>query len=279
MTNYNTLWSSATPGLIIFLIDQSASMQEEFINGKNKAEFTAAVINETINDLILQCSSGNVVKDCLFFSLIGYGGKGGNSDDDVRSGYIGSFADNPLRFETVTKKISDGEGNFIEIEEEIPIFIEPTCPENGLTPMAEAFEFAQRLIAAWMEKKPDNPAPVVINISDGFPFTGNDDEEEEIRRTASKAYEIMSMQMNDGNPLVFNIHLGIGLECRFEESSLELPDENARFLFSISSKVPRAYKEVGKRYDFDIRPNSRGFISNASPDSFIKFISFGSSSK
>ncbi len=279
MTNYNTLWSSATPGLIIFLIDQSASMQEEFIDGKNKAEFTASVINETINDLILQCSSGNMVKDRLFVSLIGYGGKGGNSVDDVRSGYIGSFADNPLRFETVIKKISDGEGGFVEIEEEIPIFIEPTCPENGLTPMAEAFEFAQRLIATWMDKKPENPAPVVINISDGFPFTGNDDEEEEIRRTASKAYEIMSMQMNDGNPLVFNIHLGIGLECRFEESSIELPDENAKFLFSISSKVPRAYKEVGKRYDFDIRPNSRGFISNASPDSFIKFISFGSSSK
>lgn len=279
MSNYSTLWSSATPGLIIFLIDQSASMREEFFGDKNKAEFTASVINETINDLILQCSSGNIVKDRLFVSLIGYGGKGGVSVDDVRSGYIGAFADNPLRFEKIKKNIPDGEGGFIEIEEEMPIFIEPTCPENGLTPMAEAFEFARQLVAAWMDKKPNNPAPVIINISDGFPFTGKDDEEEDIRNTTSKVFEIMSMQMNDGNPLIFNVHLGIGQECRFEESSLELPDENAKFLFSISSKVPRAYKEVGRRYDFDIKPNSRGFISNASADSFIKFISFGSSSK
>ncbi|MFK8266756.1 hypothetical protein [Capnocytophaga cynodegmi] len=279
MNNYTTMWSSATPGFIIFLIDQSASMQEEFTADKNKAEFTASVINETINDLILQCSSGNMVKDRLFVSLIGYGGKGGTSVDDIRSGYISSFAESPLRFEAVKKNIPDGDGGFIEIEEEVPIFIEPTCPENGLTPMAEAFEFAKQLVTAWIEKKPKNPAPVIINISDGFPFTGKDDDDEDIRNTTNKAYEIMSMHMDDGNPLVFNIHLGIGKECRFEESSLELPDENAKFLFSISSKVPRAYKEVGRRYDFDIRPNSRGFISNASADSFIKFISFGSSSK
>ena len=148
MSNYSTLWSSATPGLIIFLIDQSASMREEFFGDKNKAEFTASVINETINDLILQCSSGNIVKDRLFVSLIGYGGKGGVSVDDVRSGYIGAFADNPLRFEKIKKNIPDGEGGFIEVEEEMPIFIEPTCPENGLTPMAEAFEFARQLVAA-----------------------------------------------------------------------------------------------------------------------------------
>lgn len=279
MSDYSTLWSSATPGYIIILIDQSASMREEFVDNKNKAEFTASVINDTINDLILQCSSGNMVKDRLFVSLIGYGGKGGTSVDDVRSGYIGSFADNPLRFEVIKKNIPDGYGDFIEIEEEVPIFIEPTCPENGLTPMAEAFDFAKQLVEAWVSKKPNNPAPVIINISDGYPFTGRGNEDKDMHNTINNAYEIMSIKTNDGNPLIFNVHLGIGQECSFESEPENLPDEDAKLLFSISSEVPEVYKEVGKRYGFDIKPNSRGFISNASPDSFIKFISFGSSSK
>jgi hypothetical protein len=45
-------WSSKTPGYIIFLVDQSGSMSETYPEKRNKAAFTAMVINRTISELI-----------------------------------------------------------------------------------------------------------------------------------------------------------------------------------------------------------------------------------
>src|SRR5690554_2950541 len=194
--NNSKQWSSATPGYIIFLVDQSGSMGEDYIvnpngNNQNKAEFTALVINRTINDLIFTNSAGDKIKDRVFVSIIGYGGQGGNSVDDIRSDYLSAFADSPLRTEKVKKKVSDGAGGLVEIEEEMAIYLEPTCPRNGLTPMGEALDFAKQLIEGWITKKPENPAPVIINVSDGLPYEGNNGDEP--NKTIRIAKELMNI--------------------------------------------------------------------------------------
>lgn len=273
--NNSKQWSSATPGYIIFLVDQSGSMEEPYAEGKNKAEFTALVINRTINELINTNMDGEKVKDRVFISMIGYGGSGSLAVDDIRSDYLSSFADNPLRMENIKKKVSDGAGGLIEINEQMPIFIEPTA--NGLTPMADALSFAKELIEGWLQKKPDNPAPIIINISDGLPYTGNSDDEA-MQKAIIVSKEIMDISSSDGNPLIFNSHIGDGsIKCGFEESESELTDEQAKFLFKISSKVPESYKQAAAKQDFKVKTDSRGFVSNADPESFIKFINFGSS--
>ncbi|MBU3658696.1 MAG: VWA domain-containing protein [Flavobacteriales bacterium] len=271
-------WSSATPGYIIFLVDQSGSMGQDYTGGKNKAEFTALVINRTINDLIFTNSAGDKVKDRVFISIIGYGGQGGNSVDDIRSDYLSAFADSPLRTEKVKKKVSDGAGGLVEIEEEMAIYLEPTCPENGLTPMGEALDFAKQLIEGWISKKPDNPAPVIINVSDGMPYTGGnamDDKEKAI----SVANSIMNIKTNDGNPIIFNVHVGQPPfnESKFESSESKILDEEGKLLFKISSKVPETYREAARKYEFVTSADSKGFVSNAGPETLIKFINFGSS--
>lgn len=276
--NNSKQWSSATPGYIIFLVDQSGSMSENYTGGNNKAEFTALVINRTINDLIFTNSAGDKIKDRVFISIIGYGGQGGNSVEDIRSDYLSAFADSPLRTEKIKKKISDGAGGLVEIEEEMAIYLEPTCPRNGLTPMAEALEFAKQLIEGWISKKPDNPAPVVINVSDGMPYTGTngiDDTEKAI----SLANSIMSISTNDGNPILFNVHLGQPPfnESKFESSESKITDEQGKLLFKISSKVPQTYREAARKHEFVTLEDSRGFVSNAGPETLIKFINFGSS--
>jgi uncharacterized protein YegL len=281
--NNSKQWSSATPGYIIFLVDQSGSMGENYIvnpngNNQNKAEFTALVINRTINELILAMSAGDKVKDRVFISIIGYGGQGGNSVDDVRSDYLSAFSDTPLRTEKVKKKISDGAGGLVEIEEDMQIFLEPTFPRNGLTPMGEAFEFAKKLIEGWIDKKPENPAPVIINVSDGMPYTGgnaNDD----VEKAILAANSIMNINTNDGNPIIFNVHLGQPPfnESKFESSESKISDEEGKFLFKISSKVPEAYREAARKHEFITSEDSRGFVSNAGPETLIKFINFGSS--
>lgn len=276
--NNSKQWSSATPGYIIFLVDQSGSMSESYTGGKNKAEFTALVINRTINDLIFTNSAGDKIKDRVFISIIGYGGQGGNSIDDIRSDYLSAFADSPLRIERVKKKVSDGAGGLVEIEEEMAVFLEPACPKTGLTPMAEAFDFAKVLIDGWISKKPDNPAPVVINVSDGVPFTGSN-VTDDIEKTINVANSIMDINTKDGNPIIFNVHLGQPPfnENKFEASESNISNEEGKFLFKISSKVPETYREAARKHEFVTSEGSRGFVSNAGPETLIKFINFGSS--
>lgn len=278
MSNNSKQWSSANPGYIIFLIDQSGSMGEDYTGGKNKAEFTSLVINRTINDLIFTNSAGDKIKDRVFISLIGYGGKGGNSVEDIRSDYLSVFADSPLRIEKIKKKVSDGAGGLVEIEEEMAMYVEPTCPRNGLTPMAEALDFAKQLIEGWITKKPDNPAPVIINVSDGMPYTGSNPIDD-IEKTISTASSIMNINTGDGNPLIFNVHLGHPPfnETKFSSTENEVSDDEGKILFKISSKVPETYREAARKHEFVTDVDSRGFVSNAGPETLIKFINFGSS--
>lgn len=276
--NNSKQWSSATPGYIIFLVDQSGSMGEDYTGGNNKAEFTALVINRTINDLIFTNSAGDKIKDRVFISIIGYGGQGGNSVDDIRSDYLSAYADSPLRTEKVKKKVSDGAGGLVEIEEEMAIYLEPTCPRNGLTPMGEALDFAKQLIEGWISKKPDNPAPVIINVSDGMPYTGGN-AIEDAEKAVSVANSIMNVNTNDGNPIIFNVHLGQPPfnESKFESSESKISDEEGKLLFKISSKVPETYRDAARKHEFVTSEDSRGFVSNAGPETLIKFINFGSS--
>jgi len=269
-------WSSATPGYMIFLIDQSGSMGENYAEGKTRAKFTAQVINSTISELIMANMAGEKVKDRVFISMIGYGGSSNLSVDDIRSDYLSSFADSPLRIEQIRKKVSDGAGGLVEINESSPIFIEPLS--NGLTPMAEALTFTKELIQGWLQKMPDNPAPIIINVSDGLPYTGGT-VEEGMEKAITVAKEIMAIESSDGNPLIFNAHIGEHGDSKynFVESESDIADEQAKFLFRISSNVPESYKEAANKEDFRALPNSRGFVSNADPVEFISFINFGSS--
>lgn len=267
-------WSSATPGYIIFLVDQSGSMQESYTEGKTRAEFTSLVINSTINELINTNMDGEKVKDRVFISMIGYGGSSSLAVDDIRSDYLSSFADNPLKIDNIKKKISDGAGGLVEIDVQMPVFIEPKA--NGLTPMADALSFAKELIEGWLQKKPDNPAPIIINISDGLPYTG-DSIDSAMNNAISISKQIMNINSSDGNPLIFNCHLGEGQTQSFNEKEGELSDEQAKFLFNISSEIPDSYRVAAAKHDFIIKDKSRVFVSNAKPEMFIKLINFGSS--
>ena len=218
---------------------------------------------------------GNTVKNRVFISLIGYGGKGGSSVEDIKSAKLSEFANNPLRIESKKQKVSDGNGGLIEIQTQNPIFIEPVA--NGCTPMGKALELAKQKIINWTIQYPGNPAPVIINISDGLPYEENNSQKAELE-AANAANEIMKLSCNDGNPLIFNAHLGNSKDiCVCSASENELPDEQAKFLFAISSKIPNSYKDAAKKQELNIKPYSKGFVSNADPETFIKFINFGSS--
>jgi uncharacterized protein YegL len=268
-------WSSNTPGYLIFLVDQSGSMKSPYSGSQNRATFTALAINRVINEIIENNAHGATVKNRTFISIIGYGGQGGVSVENLRSDYLQDFANNPLRIEKMQKQVSDGAGGLVSVDIEMAIHVEAVA--NGLTPMGKAFEEAKQLIEAWIQKKPDNPAPVVINISDGIPYEATGAEPQ---RTIQAANEIMQLSTADGSPLIFNAHISDGKKKKkgFEEAESELGDDDeAKLLFKISSVVPDAYKAAAKVVGFEVKPNSRAFVSNADPMTLINFINFGSS--
>jgi len=277
MTNYSKQWSAATPGYLIFLIDQSSSMENPYTKENTRAEYTAEVINQTINELIAANAAGETVKNRVFISLIGYGGS--NSVENLRSDYLSSYAESNIRVEKFTKKVSDGANGWVNMEIEMPIFLDPKA--SGVTPMSGAFGLAKKLIQGWILKKNDNPVPVVINVSDGRPEAGRPDLDKiEIEQTILVANDIMRLQTLDGYPLIFNVHIANGgTEIKFPEYEFELNgDSMAELLFKISSEVPLVYKQAAKDLNLkSIGDNAKGFISNASPETLLKFINFGSS--
>ena len=252
-------------------------MKEYYSGGKTKAEFTAQVINNIIKDLIFSNMNGNDVKDRVFLSIIGYGGSDTLGIDDIRSEYLSVFANNPLRRDKIKKTIPNSSGETVEVDVIMPVFIDPIA--HGLTPMSDAFSFAKDLIDGWLQKMPDNPAPIIINISDGLPYAGDRGFCEK-QATIDVCEKIKQMVTGDGSPLIFNSHIGDGIiEYQFTENESEIVhDEQASFLFSISSNVPESYLQAAKKFGFsNVKTTSKGFISNCTPEDFISFINFGSS--
>jgi hypothetical protein len=273
MEKYAKQWSSAEPGLMIFLIDQSGSMNEPW-EGGTRAEETAKAINNIVNNIVLKNMDGDAPKNRCYLSLIGYGSNG-NDVTVINKGFLKEIADNYIRIEKMQKL--DGIGGTLEVE--MPIWLEPVS--NGLTPMAGAFELAIDIIDKWLGKHPENPAPIVINISDGMAYNGNQSNEMEEAENTIKAFKNINNQKTsrDEAPLVFNVHIGgNNKKIGFPENESEIGDDDmGKFLFQISSVVPDAIKNNAKGLKFPIKDNSRAFIANADLIDLIQFIEFGSS--
>lgn len=263
---YEKQMSSASPGYLVFLIDQSGSMEDDY-NGESKADFTAVAINKMLDNIIIANTTGNSVKDRCFISLIGYGGN--NGVEEIWSDYLSKFADNPLRLEKRKQLVSDGAGGLIEREIDFPVWIDPVAGYQ--TPMGEAFERAKQLVQEWINSNPDFPAPIVINITDGLP-----NDEQLVREHAT---DLKSLQCKDGNVLVFNIHIEKGgNELYFPTTDSSLPNEY-KFLYHITSVIPENYYEGAEKAGLGryLQPNCRGYIFNAKPEDLIRFLRFGSS--
>ena len=176
-------WSSATPRLLIILIDQSGSMLSPYSGNESRTVFASKVINRVINEIIQK----NFTKNRCFISVIGYN----HNVKELCSGYLTELYNNPLRIETIKKKISDGAGGLVEQEIKMPIWIEPIT-QDGATNMKGAFLMAKQLVEKWMQDKPQNPAPVIINISDGIPYYEGKDPHICMQETIQVAKDIMN---------------------------------------------------------------------------------------
>ena len=265
-------WSSATPGLLIILLDQSGSMLSDY-EGTTRTAFASLAVNKVIDNIIQKNFDGDAPKNRCFISVIGYN----HNVRELCSGWLKDLDEKPLRYETLKKKTPDGTGGICEIEIKQPVWVE-TIDKDGATNMLGAFSLAKDLVEKWINDNPDWPAPVIINISDGVPYYDGKDYHDCMEETIVLAKEIMGMTNSDGNVLIFNAQIDSSngsVVCPNDRSKFS--QEGAQFLFDITSEIPESYKAAAAKNELPIEDGSRGCIFGADGVQLIQLIDFGSS--
>ena len=272
MANNEMQWSSAAPGLLIFLVDQSGSMLHPYEGNENRTQFATKVINRMIDNIIQTNYNGDKPKNRCFVSVIGYN----HNVNVLTSGYLQELDATPKRIEKVKQKISDGAGGIIEIDRNMPIWIDPIS-EDGATNMTGALRSAKEIIEKWISDYPDRPAPVIINISDGYPYYEGKDVKLCMQEAISVANEIKAINTIDGKIQIFNAKIGEGAKSKFPTTRDVLTSEEAKFLFDISTEVPDAYRPAAESRGLEIPVGARGCICQCDAIELIQLIDFGSS--
>ena len=271
---YNKPFSSGSPGLIIYLLDQSDSMNAPYgkDESKSKAEYCAEILMNLTQEVVLNNLVGDQdVIDRAFIVVIGYGG---NGYDDEGSAKI-------ILHEPLSEIANILEKNYDN-------FIKPIA--NGITPMHQAFKKANNIINNWIglwEEKSLNPisefpSPVIMNISDGMPgYQGlGEKAKEDVKLEINN---ILHHKFDDGIPLIFNIHISsdIGETIILPDQISSDSDESIKFFFDISSNMPEQWRRnaqvVLKGNDFVDQLTSETKLVSYQTDSklLIKLLRFG----
>ena len=263
---YRNRYTVSNPGLVIILVDQSASMSQPF-GGKNRAECAANAINHFIQDIIAKCVCGIDVRDKVKIVVIGYGCEKGNNAYVIVKGSNKELVDSPLRIESITKRFPDGVGGLVEIKSSAAIWVEPKAV--GGTPMASAFELTHQVINEWINTRQklgvnvieDDPIPIIINITDGMPNDG----EENVRENVQK---IKSIAFLDGNPILINIHLS---ESVLQTIFPNVPptDLCGSFIYDISSELPEEWKSWAKFNELPFDGNRKMCVTCCGDDHLL----------
>lgn len=271
MSTHSKQWSSATPGLLIILLDQSGSMMRDY-EGTTRTKFATLAVNKVIDNIIQKNFDGDSPKNRCFISVIGYN----HEVKEICSGWLKDLDASPLRYETLKKKAPDGTGGLVEYEVKQPVWVEP-IDKDGATNMYGAFQLAKELVEKWMKDYADSPAPVIINISDGVPYYDGKDIKECMQETVSLVNEIMNISNEDGCVLVFNAQIDSVPTSVFPSDRNEIQQDAGQFLYDITSVVPESYKGAAAKNELPTRDGSRGCIFGADGIQLIQLIDFGSS--
>ena len=280
-TAYTAQITRNTPTAFIFLIDQSVSMQKyTTLYGEEMpmAEAVARIVNHQLNELVLRCIKGSETRDYYDIAIIGYGEK-------AYSGWKGELEgrdfvkpselkEHPYKKITTKKETRTRKGvKVVEVEEVQWIEAEAT---KSWTRVHHAFEKAKGLLDEWMEKHHDKDCypPTIINITDGE-FNGATKE-----YVLQQANELKSMFTNDGNVILFNIHISankaVCVTCPASKDEVSF-SSLATTMYEMSSLLPMRYSDRIADLRGDGTPNNRyrAMSINADMSTLIQLMDIG----
>jgi hypothetical protein len=260
--SYSAEISRNNPTAFLFVIDRSGSMNEQTPEGLPKAQMLSDVMNRLFSEMILKCSKTEGVRNYFEIGVIGYDSTIGIVNP-LPGELVGNwlnpvslFETNPLRLEERMKKIPDGAGGVIETSIRFPVWFDPIA--QGGTPMCAALSMACNILNNWCENHPNAYPPLLVHVTDGQSTDGDPE---------AIAKDIQQLSTEDGNVLVFNIHLSKqgGREMMFPSSVQDLPDGYAEKLFNMSSRLPENIVNLARNEEIaDVSSESRGFAYQVS---------------
>lgn len=225
-------WSTWTPGLIVILLDTSELMSRCLPGTSTPRCVEAAEIVNRIIDFFIQLNyDGDHVKDRGLVVIIGYS----NDAEIMYSQYLSAYDNAPKYIEIIKKTISDGAGGRVEIDRQMPIWVEPTCSAQKRN-FNCGFSYAKEIIANWKENNPKAPVPLTINISAFDNTTEQKLMTRDELKTIEIAEEISSIQFEGGESSHI-VNIVIGNEAEYSCQTLN-------FLKLISSPLPQEYTSI-----------------------------------
>jgi hypothetical protein len=253
----------------------------------SKARVLTDTVNKLIQNLVLRCAKEDGVRDYFAVGIIGYGDRvqplirltdetreDATSTQDVATVAgvgelvpISFLAERPLRIEERLRRVPKPDGTgFVERSTRTPVWFDPDA-RNG-TPMCQALDEATRVVRDWVNLHPRSFPPVVVNVTDGEATDGD---------PLRFAQHLRSYGTDDGDVLLFNVHLSSSTEAPIElPDTLDgLPNEYARTLFQMSSELPFTMRAAAESEGFHTTLETRGFIFNADPAAFVRFLEIG----
>lgn len=262
---YKLGWGRNHPGYLVYLVDLSESMS---LYGR--VDYVIDTIRQVCEYLIGMCEEededGNIeIKNRFYIKIYGY-----NSD-------VFELQERCSVVELDKK---------LEALGEKPMFDKKgKAKPQWQTYTAKAFKAVAADFRQWIAAQDDKgiptPAPIVIHITDGYPYEEElkDNLEEARKKALNEAKDIQSIHVPDGYALLFNIHID-----KDDKEKLSFPvecptDVNRKFLFDVSSQMTDDFV-IRARDGFQLpaRKGSRFMISNESDRiALAKLVAFGSS--
>lgn len=256
-------------------------MDEPIANGTGrKADELALAINAWLQNMVIACAKAEGFKEYLDIAVLGYGSdESGNPI--IEPALIGPLAGRELvsisevssnlaRKDKVTSLIPDDDtGELIEVETEVPIWIDPKT--QGGTPICSALVKACEILDEWIPQHQQSFPPIVVNITDGESSEGD---------PIPYADAVKQRATDDGEVLLFNCCLSStpGDPFLFRGNGELMPDEFALQLFKMSSILPDSIVNKAKEMGQELDPNARGMAYNADMVTLIKFLDMGTRS-
>lgn len=267
--------SRSNPTALLFVVDQSGSMDEKMPSGISKAQKVADVLNKTLATLIMRCTKAEGTRDFFDVGVIAYGADGAYNGFQGSLGAlilnrISAVETSTLRVEERQKEIDDGAGGLVDRPVKFPVWFEPRA--SGGTPMRQAITKAAEELVSWCDTHQGSYPPTVLHITDGESTDGDPED---------LAAQLGQIQTSDGGVLLFNLHVSASdsRPVEFPASMTGLPDAYAELLFRMSSPLPQHLIEVASgEWGLAVGVESRGFMFNGDAEQIVKFFDIGTRS-
>lgn len=266
---YSRQVTRKNPGCVLFICDQSASMDESFAGGgRMKGAALADIVNKSIAEFLARCMRAEGCRHYFDIGVIGYGA--GRAYNALGGPLSGEILQPITRFEAaalrVEQRATDLSGAALDRPMSFPIWVEPRM--SGDTPTCTALRMARDVIEPWCRAHPESYPPTVIHVTDGQSTDGD---------PSGVADDLRRISTDDGQVLLFNLHIATTAheQVLFPSDESRVPDTDAKRLFAMSSEIPACLEPVFAERKRSIAPGSRFFGYNAGFTTLAEFIKLG----